>query len=113
MQDKDLQRMRGYYQELNYIWPVFVSDDAENKVEVLPYGTTIDIRLKKWEGKYYLLAANQDETTKTVSIRIDGFNGMKVKKLFEMNDELDVKDNIIRDEWKKYDVHVYEIEIGK
>ncbi len=109
MQAKDLQRMRGYYQELNYMWPIYVSDDAANKVEVLPYGSTIEVRLKKWEGKYYLLAANRDETTKTVSIRIDGLNGMKVKKLFELNDKLSVNGNIIRDEWKKYDVHVYEI----
>ena len=112
-QEGQVQRLRGWFQELNYMWPVFVADDAGNKVEVLPYGTTIDVRLKKWEGKYYLLAANRDEITKMASIRIDGIKGMKVKKLFELNNELSVKNNIIRDEWKKYDVHVYEIEFEK
>jgi len=110
MQDKKVQRLRGWFQELNYMWPIYVADDAENKIEVLPYGSTVDVQLKKWEGKYYLLAANRDETTKTVSVRIDGVKSMKVKKLFELNNELSVKNNIIRDEWKKYDVHVYEIE---
>jgi len=110
MQDKKVQRLRGWFQELNYMWPIYVADNAENKVEVLPYGSTVDVQLKKWEGKYYLLAANRDETTKTVSVRIDGVKSMKVKKLFELNNELSVKNNIIRDEWKKYDVHVYEIE---
>ncbi len=110
MQKKDFQRLRGYYQELNYMWPIYVADDAENKVEIIPSQSTIDVRLKKYEGKYYLLTANRDETSKTVSIRIDGFNGMKVKKLFELKNELSVKDNVIRDTWNKYDVHVYEIE---
>ena len=110
-QKKDLQRLRGWFQELNYMWPIFVADDAKNKVEILPGGSAIEVRLKIWEGKYYLLAANRDETSKTVNIRIDGFDGMKVNKLFELNDELTVKDDVIRDEWKKYDVHVYEIDI--
>ena len=113
MQEKDLQRLRGYYQELNYMWPIFVADDAENKLEIMPSQSAIDVRLKKWEGNYYLLAANRDETTKTVSIRIDGFNGMKVKKLFELKNDLRVQGNIIRDKWNKYDVHVYKIEIKK
>ncbi len=110
-QKKDLQRLRGWYQELNYMWPIFVADDAKNEVEILQGGSAIELRLKKWEGKYYLLAANRDETLKTVNIRIDGFNGMRVKKLFELNNELTVKDDVIRDEWKKYDVHIYEIDI--
>ncbi len=110
-QKKDLQRLRGWFQELNFMWPIYVADDAGNKVEIIPSQSTIAVQLKKWEGKYYLLAANRDETSKTVSIRIDGFNGMKVKKLFELKNELSVKDNVIRDRWNKYDVHVYEIEI--
>ncbi len=108
-QKKDLQRLRGWFQELNYMWPVFVADDAENNVEILPANSALEVRLKKWEGKYYLLAANRDELPKTVSLSIAGFEGMKVKKLFELNNALEVDDNIIRDEWKKYDVHVYEI----
>ena len=110
-QKKDLQRLRGWFQELNYMWPVYVADEAKNEIEILPGGSAIELELKIWEGKYYLLAANRDETLKTVNIRIDGFKGMKVKKLFELNNELTVKDDVIRDEWKKYDVHVYEIEI--
>ncbi len=110
MQEKDLQRMRGYYQELNYMWPIYVADDAENKIEIIPNQSTIDVRLKRWKSNYYLLTANRDETTKTVKIKIDGFNNIKVKKLFELNNELTVKDNLIRDTWRKYDVHVYRIE---
>lgn len=110
-QKKDLQRLRGWFQELNYMWPVFVADDAENIVEILPANSALELRLKKWDGKYYLLVANRDELPKTVSLAIDGFDGMKVKKLFELNDALKVKANVISDEWKKYDVHVYEITV--
>ena len=112
-QKRDLQRLRGWFQELNFMWPVFVADDAEQKVEVSPVHSAIEVRLKKWEGKYYLLAANRDEMPKTVSLSVDGFKGMKVKKLFELNGALNVNGNVITDEWKKYDVHVYEIMVEK
>ncbi len=110
-QKKDLQRLRGWFQEMNYMWPVFVADDAENKVEILPANSALEVRLKQWEGKYYLLAANRDERPKTVHITIDGFEGMKVKKLFELDGAMEVQGHVIRDEWKKFDVHVYEITV--
>jgi len=112
-QENDLQRLRGWFQELNYMWPVFVADDAEKKAEILPYNSKVDFRLKKWQGKYYLLTANRDETTQNASISINGFEGMKVKKLFELPGNLSVKDNKIQDVWGKYGTHVYEIENGK
>jgi len=93
------------------MWPIYVADDAENKVEVLPYGSTVDVRLKKWEGKYYLLTANRGEQTQKSNISIKGMNEMKVKKLFEVAGEMSVNNNVINDIWKKNDVHVYEIEI--
>lgn len=109
MQDKKVQRLRGWLQELNYMWPVFVADDAENKVEILPHDSKLDVRLKKWQGKYYLLVANRGDTYQKASISIDGFEGMKVKKLFELSGDMSVDTDIIRDNWEKYDVHVYEI----
>jgi len=110
MQDKKVQRLRGWLQEVNYMWPVFVADDAENKVEIFPNDSKLDARLKKWQDKYYLMVANRGETVQQASINIDGFEGMKVKKLFELSGDMSVDANIIQDKWKKYDVHVYEIE---
>ncbi len=109
-QKKDLQRLRGWFQELNYMWPVFVADEAQNKVKVLPYDAKVDVQLKKWNGKYYLLTANRDESVQKASIKISGFEGMKVKKLFELAEEMSTEGNLINDVWEKYDVHVYEIE---
>ena len=34
-QKHQIQRLRGWFQELNHMWPVFVADDADNKVEKL------------------------------------------------------------------------------
>ncbi len=112
-QEGQVQRLRGWFQELNYMWPVFVADDAENKVEILPYDSEIDAFLKKWEGKYYLMVANRGESVQKSSVRIAGFEGMKVTKLFELPGDMSVEGNMINDVWKKDDVHVYEIEIEK
>ncbi len=109
MNDKRVERLRGWLQELNHMWPVFVADDAENRVEILPNDSQLDARLKKWQGKYYLLVANRGETVQKATIQIDGFEGMKVEKLFELSGEMSVEANIIHDEWKHNDVHVYEI----
>jgi len=108
-QEGQVQRLRGWFQEMNYMWPIYVADDAENKVEILPYDSEIDARLKEWEGKYYLLVANRGESVQKASVRIAGFEGMKVKKLFELPKDISVEGNMISDVWKKYDVHVYEI----
>ena len=110
MEDPKIERLRGWLQEVNHMWPAFVADDAENRVEILPYNSKLDARLKKWQGKYYLLVANRDETLQQASIHIDGFEGMKVEKLFELPGSMSVKGGVIDDVWKKYDVHVYEIE---
>ncbi len=110
MKDKKIERLRGWLQELNHMWPVFVADDAENIVEILPYDSKLDARLKLWQGNYYLMVANRRESVQKASIKISGFEGMKVKKLFELPGKMSVDANIIHDSWKKYDVHVYEIE---
>jgi len=110
MQDEKVERLRGWLQELNYMWPVFVADDAENKIEILPNDSKLDARLKIWQGKYYLLVANRGEAIQKASIHIDGFEGMKVEKLFELPGSMSVKGGVIDDVWKQYDVHVYEIE---
>ncbi len=112
-QKGQVQRLRGWFQELNYMWPVYVSDDAENKIEILPVDAEVDARLKKWQGKYYLFVANRGENTWKAGIRIEGFRGMKVKKLFELPGEMSVEGTAITDIWKKYDVHVYEIELNR
>ncbi len=112
-QEGQVQRLRGWFQELNYMWPVFVADDAENGVEILPADSQLDARLKQWQGNYYLLVANRGETLQHASIYIDGFEGMKVEKLFELPGDISVKEHIIQDVWKKYDVHVYKIEPEK
>lgn len=110
MKDKKIERLRGWFQELNYMWPVFVADDAENKVEILPFDSKLDTRLKKWHGKYYLLVANRRQTVQQATIHIDGFKNMKVKKLFELTGDMSINGNLINDVWRRYDVHVYEIE---
>jgi hypothetical protein len=112
-QEGQVQRLRGWFQELNYMWPVYVSDDAENKIEMVPCDAEIDASLKKWQGKYYLFVANRGDKTWKAGVRIEGFQGMKVKKLFEIPGEMSVEQNTITDVWKKYDVHVYEIELSK
>lgn len=109
-QEGQVQRLRGWFQELNYMWPIFVADDAINKVEILPFDSEVDARLKQWQGKYYLLVANRGESVQKTKIRISGFEEMKVQKLFELSGDMSIDGNIINDVWNKYDVHVYEIE---
>lgn len=108
-QKHQTQRLRGWYQEVNHMWPIFVADDAENKVEILPVGSKLDAMLKVWQGKYYLIVANRDQQSKQATIRIEGIEAMKVEKLFELPGKMSVKGGDIADVWEKYDVHVYEI----
>ena len=91
------------------MWPIFVSDDAENRVTVSPAESMIETRLKKAGGKYYLLTANASESTRLATIRIEGFEGMKVKKLFDLPAEMTVKSDTIEDAWTANDSFVYEI----
>ena len=108
-QKGDLQRLRGWFQELNFMWPVFVADDAGNRISVTPRDRFIEARLKKWNGKYYLLTANASEAVQSAEILLDGMEGMKVKKLFDLSGKMAVSGNTIADTWKKYDAFVYEI----
>ncbi len=112
MQAGGLQRLRGWFQELNYLWPVFVSDDAEHPIRVSPAGSMIETRLKKWEGKYYLLTANAAEAKTSAEIHIEGVKQITVRKLFDLPGEMKISGNRIADTWDKYDAFVYEIEVG-
>ena len=109
VQKGDLQIFRGWFQELNYMWPIFVADDAENAVTISPLDSMVETRLKKWNGKYYLLTANASEKASRVNITIDGFDGMTVRKLFDLPGDMNVQKNAITDTWRKHDTYVYEI----
>lgn len=108
-QKQQTQRLRGWFQEENYMWPVFVADDAKNRVEILPVNSQLDAMLKVWQGKYYLIVANRDQKSKRATIRIDGMKSMQVEKLFELPGDMSVKGGEITDGWEKFDVHVYQV----
>jgi hypothetical protein len=69
----------------------------------------IEARLKKWNGKYYLLTANASEKPQHAVITFVGWDTMQVRKLFDMNGEMEVVAGSIRDHWGETDAFVYEI----
>lgn len=105
-----LQRLRGWFQELNYLWPCFVADDAPNRIRKTPASTPIEARLKKWEGKYYLLTANGSEDPAEAEITIDGLDVTHARKLFNLPGTMRADNGTIADTWGQYDAFVYEIE---
>ncbi|GMQ80262.1 MAG: hypothetical protein BMS9Abin04_224 [Planctomycetia bacterium] len=108
-QQDGVQRLRGWFQELNFMWPIFVADDAEAELTVSPADSMIEARLKKWNGKYYLLTANASETVRHAQVSIHGFDRLTVRKLFDTTGDMALENNTIIDKWRKYDVFVYEI----
>lgn len=113
VQKGGLQRLRGWFQELNHMWPVFVADDGDRRVSVSPANSGIEARLKRWNGAYYLLTANANESPREARIAIEGLDGMHVRKLFDLPGAIAVEGNAIEDTWNRYDAFVYEITEAK
>jgi hypothetical protein len=104
-----LQRLRGWFQELNFMWPVFAADDSEIAVTVSPASSGVEARLKSHEGRLYLLTANASERPTEATIRIHGLDGMTVKKCFDLTGALTVEGDTLHDRWGAQDAFVYEI----
>lgn len=104
-----LQRLRGWFQEMNFMWPVFAADDSGIAVTVSPAGSGIEARLKSHEGRLYLLTANAAERPTEATITIDRLEGMMVKKCFDLPGALTVEGDAIHDTWAAQDAFVYEI----
>ena len=109
VQPGGVQRLRGWFQELNHMWPVFASEDAGAAVAVSPAGSGIEARLKEHEGRWYLLTANAAERPTSATIRIEGLNGKEVTKLFDLPGGMSVEGDVISDTWGAQDAYVYEI----
>ena len=109
-QPGELKRLRGWFQELNHMWPVYVADDAPNQVTVTPIESGIEARLKAYDGKLYLLTANAAEREWSAEIVISGLEGMRVEKLFGVPGATQVRGDRIADTWGEYDAFVYRIE---
>ena len=104
-----LQRLRGWFQELNFMWPVFVADDAAMRLIIEPADSPIEARLKEWDGKLYLLTANASEWGHEATVRIDLPAFGKVRKLFDLPGDMQATHDSITDTWGRYDAFVYEI----
>ncbi len=109
-QKHQLQRLRGWFQEMDFMWPILAARDSDIPVRVEPVSGRIETRLKTWEGKLYLLAALVGDAGTEAEIALNGLGGMKVRKLFDVPGEMRVERDVIKDVWHQYDVHVYEIE---
>ena len=109
VQPGGVQRLRGWFQEMNHMWPVFAADDSDIVVEVTPPGSGIETRLKSHEGHLYLLTANAFERATEARIRIGGLTGMRVEKLFDLPGAMVVEGQTISDAWGPQDAFVYEI----
>ncbi|MCC6698547.1 MAG: hypothetical protein IT365_23190 [Candidatus Hydrogenedentes bacterium] len=112
VQKGGLQRLRGWFHELNYLWPAFVQDDAANRVTITPADSAVEMRLKQWNGRFYLLTANSTTEAQHASITIDGIEGMRVQKLFDLAGSMTVEGNTISDTWSENDAFVYEIDVN-
>ncbi len=111
-QKRDIQRLRGYYSELNYMWPIFLSEDANTKVELFPFDSKINFMVKKWNGKIYLITANSSEIPQRATLKLN-IKNFKVKKLFNLKGDMKVGPDVIKDIWPRYGVYVYEIKTRK
>jgi hypothetical protein len=110
-QQGGVQRLRGWFQELNHMWPVFVADDAEHRISVEPADSSIDARVKQWNGKLYLLTANAGGAACDAVIRLDGVSRMHVRKLFDVPGDMAVNGHAVADAWEESDAFVYELQI--
>ena len=114
IQKRDLGRIRGFYHEVNDMWQIYVEDNIEGVLNILPENSGIKAVLKKHNGKYYLITANSSEKTQnSVKIIIKGMKIKSIKKLFELEGDMSYDGNTITDNWDRYGAHVYEIEIEK
>lgn len=104
-----LQRLRGWFQELNYMWPVFAAEDSKVSVTVEPADSGVETRLKSYNGHLYLLTANASEKITQAMVTIHGLDGMAVKKLFDLPGSLTIEGDRLHDVWGAQDAHVYEI----
>ncbi len=107
-QKRDIQRLRGYYSELNYMWPIFLSEDAKIKVDLFPFDSKIIFMVKKWNGKIYLITANSSEMPQKATLKLS-IKNFEVKKLFNLKGKMETGPYVIKDIWPKYGVYVYEI----
>jgi hypothetical protein len=115
-----IQRLRGWFQEMNHMWPVYVADDAPNAVTVTPVSSGIVTRLKRWQGHDYLLTANVGGEEVRAHVDIEGYQLVHAERLFEATCiwrpgraappcSFRVGGSGLRDTWGANQAHVYRL----
>lgn len=98
--------------EVKFLSPMLLSSTDLGTVSVNPSSEKIHTRLKKWNGKFYLIAVNSDSNTQSACFRINFKQTKTAKVLFE-NRNLAIQKGTLTDEFKPLEAHVYEIGLPK
>jgi len=92
--------------ELKDMSPVFLSPTSEVKIKKTG-GDKISTMLKKYNGTYYLIAANRDKANSNVTFHFP-FQPKKIKVRYE-DREISPEKQSFKDHFSSYEVHIYEI----
>jgi hypothetical protein len=94
--------------EIKELTPILTAPDSKKKIEV--DNKNIHFLLKEYKGKYYLISLNASrESQRDVQIYLPFLRGQKEGKVLFENREVKVEDGILRDSFKGYERHIYEI----
>ena len=109
---RDRARLLSYFKRLNAeltsLTPVICSKTIDGKVSATP-SDKILTWCKKHEGNVYVFAANIKKEQFAVEIRYaDKLKDMDAEVMYEFR-KVNVKDGVIKDTFKPYEVHIYKI----
>jgi hypothetical protein len=94
--------------EIKELTPILTAPDSKKTIEV--DNKNIHFILKEYRGKYYLFTINASrESQSEVKIRLPFLKGQKKGKVWFEEREVKVEDGILRDSYKGYERHIYEI----
>jgi hypothetical protein len=94
--------------EIKELTPILTAPDSKKTIEV--DNKNIHFLLKEYKGKYYLITINASrESQSEVKIHLPFLKGQKRGKVWFENREVKVEDGVLRDSYKGYERHIYEI----
>lgn len=104
--------MKAIGQEVKSLSPVLLSPDDLGRVAFSPATASIHTKLKKWNGRLYLLAVNSDRRASRVTFDLKRGSRSSVKVMFE-DRHTATDDSRLTDDFQPLEVHVYDLGPGE
>jgi hypothetical protein len=99
--------MKTIASEVKTLSPMLLSPDDLGPVQCVPSLAGIHTRLKKHQGKFYLMAANGEPNGCHVVFDLGRKTGATAQVLFE-NRSIKIEGKHLADDFKPLEVHVYQ-----